>query len=691
MDSDFPPGVVRPRMPRMSRRRRLGFALLACTIGMLPLVGIEVVCRWKGFGGYPEFLRDAARLADGSTLCLVEPAASKPYFFANPERPGYADQSHFVMPKPPGVVRVFLFGESAAKGYPQPPNLAMSAFLQAMLGDLYPERTIEVINLGTTAVASFPIRAMVGDAIAHDPDLLVFYVGNNEFFGAYGTASIHGAGGLPPAVQVGLRELRGLASVQALYAALQSPQATDKTLMEQVIGRTVISADSPLRVAAARNLKTNLMVMLEEARRHEVPAVVCTTASNESGLAPIGADVPDAALDGVLPELERSLETAPAEALGKLRALVEDHPRHARLRFLLGRAYAASGDPGAARAAFLAARDLDTMPWRPVSATEQAIREAASAGGAVLCDVAGAFREGSPDGATGWDLLDDHVHLALRGQAEAARLMAEAIATGALAVKSLPRLEARVVRALPGWEAYADRLGRNRHDQYRVDHTLRVLFSVPFMARNNPGARDRFVAKVRDAESGLDASMLDVMRQWQTSSPHAGGLRPITGMVARELLRRREMEEACALYRIARTQVPAYTSWNLEYAYFEVVCRESLEGVLGEEERRIARDAIERGRVLLANGFTGTGMTERHMGRLHQLLGEFEASLPYLRSARGVLAGTDRVACDQALVLSCVRTRRWDEAAAIVREGLDHAGPHEAAYRQLDAFLLRER
>jgi lysophospholipase L1-like esterase len=675
----------------MSRRRRIGFAWLAIALGMLPLVAIEVGCRLKGFGGYPAFLREAARLPDGSTLCLVEPAASKPYFFANPERPGYADQSHFVMPKPPGVVRVFLFGESAAKGYPQPPNLAMSAFLQAMLGDLYPERTIEVINLGTTAVASFPIRAMVGDAIAHDPDLLVFYVGNNEFFGAYGTASIHGAGGVPPAVQVGLRELRGLASVQALYAALQAPQATDKTLMEQVIGQTVISADSSLRVAAARNLKTNLMAMLDQARRHGVPAVVCTTASNESGMAPIGVDVADASLDRVLPDLERVLETAPGDALESLRALVEDHPRHARLRFLLGRACAGVGDSAAARAAFLAARDLDTMPWRPVSVTEQAIRDAASARGAVLCDVARAFREGSPDGATGWDLLDDHVHLALRGQAEAARLMAEAIATGVLAVKSLPRLDARAVRNLPGWEVYADRLGRNRHDQYRVDHTLRVLFSVPFMARNNPGARDRFVAKARDAEAGMDAAMLDVVRQWQTSAPHAGGLRPITGMVARELLRRREMEDACALYRIARTQVPAYTSWSLEYAYFELVCRESLEGSLGDEERRIAREAIERGRVLLANGFTGSGMTERHVGRLHQLLGEFEASVPYLRAARGALIGTDRVACDQALVLSYVRTRRLDEAAAIVREGLEHAGPYEAAYRQMDAFILRER
>jgi hypothetical protein len=95
------------------------------------------------------------------------------------------------MPKPAETVRIFLFGESAAKGYPQPRNLAMSAFMEAMLTDAWPGRTVEVINMGTTAVASFPIIPMVREAVALQPDLFVFYVGNNEFLGAYGTASFN--------------------------------------------------------------------------------------------------------------------------------------------------------------------------------------------------------------------------------------------------------------------------------------------------------------------------------------------------------------------------------------------------------------------------------------------------------------------------------------------------------------------
>ena len=117
----------------MPQGKRLFFRTLTALFPFLAVASLEAALRLSGRGGYPAFLREAGRLPSDETLCLVEPAASKPYFFANPDRPGYADQSTFVMPKPAGTVRIFLIGESAAKGYPQPRNLSMAAFLQEML------------------------------------------------------------------------------------------------------------------------------------------------------------------------------------------------------------------------------------------------------------------------------------------------------------------------------------------------------------------------------------------------------------------------------------------------------------------------------------------------------------------------------------------------------------------------------
>jgi tetratricopeptide (TPR) repeat protein/lysophospholipase L1-like esterase len=654
----------------------------------LPLAALvlgELVLRGFGWGGYPAWIREAGKLPSGAAVCMVEPAAAKPYFFANPNRPGYAEQSNFEMPKRPETLRVFLIGESAAKGYPQPRNLSMGSFLREMLAAVHPEKTIEVVNLGTTAVASFPLVYQVREALRFSPDLFVVYAGNNEFFGAYGTGSINASGTLPPAAMRILRGLRGLALVQALDALVHRRSDENRSLMEQMIGRISIAADSPLRAAAARNLGENLTTMLREIRAAGVPAIACTTASNESGMAPVGRDtqVDSEEFRKLVAESASAMAAYPGQAVEALRKAVSIAPPHAKAHFLLGKALAASGDKAAAREAFLKARDLDTMPWRPVSGTEEAIRESARKVGFPLCDIARVFREADASGATGWGLMDDHVHLSLAGQQKAAQAMLEAM-------RELPaplKPEDAALARISCGEALEKKLGQNFYDDYRVNHTLRVLFGIPFMRESNPEAYERFAASVARAESQMSPAVLETARQWQTMTPHAGALRPLTGMVARIALREGRPREALELYEIASRQVPDYTSWHLEYLYFTLACRERLNGRLDETDRAEALGAIGQARFLLAHGFSGSGLTERYTGRLHQLRGEWEESIPFLLAARALLGAEDLVASDQALVLSYVKTNRKPEALALVDEGIQKSGRFSAIYRALRARL----
>jgi hypothetical protein len=397
--------------------------------------------------------------------------------------------------------------------------------------------------------------------------------------------------------------------------------------------------------------------MLDAVRAAGIPAVVCTTASNESGLMPLGEGTEAAA------------------------------------RFAQAIKQAASGDRAAARESFLAARDLDTMPWRPISATEDAIRRTArarSAGNVVFCDVAEIFRGLSPAAATGWELLDDHVHLTLRGQAEVARAIVTSMTGMAEPTAELPELlcvEPARAESLPEWKAYAERLGTNEWDDYRVNHTLRVLFGVPFMKRTNLPAFERFESACQQAEARMTPAIRDEARQWQSFRPHAGGLRPLTGMVARVLLRENKMAEAERLFAIAQRQVPDYTSWYLEYLYFKLVCRERINAGLSPAELDEARHGIDQGQFLLRQGFSQTGLTERYVGRLHQLRGEWKESIEPLRAARSRLAGTDLVACDQALVQAYVETGDEASARAIIAEGIRGAGRLAPAYKTLEAQL----
>jgi tetratricopeptide (TPR) repeat protein len=216
---------------------------------------------------------------------------------------------------------------------------------------------------------------------------------------------------------------------------------------------------------------------------------------------------------------------------------------------------------------------------------------------------------------------------------------------------------------------------------------LRVLFGVGFMKRSNPEAYARYDRLCREAEAKMSADLRQVAHEWQTLTPHAGGLRPITAMAARVLLRENKTAEALPLYELAQRQVPDYTSWNLEYVYFTLACRERLSGRLTETDLAEANAGIAQGRFLLAHGDSKTGLTERYVGRLHQLRGEWAEAIPYLEAARPRMRAEDLVACDQALATSYLRTGRKADAIALAEDGIQHSGSFAGIYRQLRAGM----
>jgi tetratricopeptide (TPR) repeat protein len=664
--------------------RLLLFRWLAVSLPILVLGLAEGILRLFGLGGYPRFVRDVGEWR-GSRLMMVEPAATRPYFFAARERPGYADQFVFLMPKPAGTFRIFLVGESAAKGYPQPPNLSMGSFLQAMLQDLHPDKKIELINLGTTGVSTFPLVYMVRELVRYSPDLVIVYAGNNEFYGAYGVASTSRGLGSRAGMKA-QRAIRSLAVLQKLDEILHPPPTTETSLMEIMMGDPGLDPADPRREQAARNLAENIREMIQTCRQAGVPVLVCTTAVNEAGLAPIGnPPVLNPAMPGgtAADQAEQILTSQPAAAEKLLREHLAIQPQNARAWFLLGRALAWLKQDGPALEAFQKANRFDRMPWRPSDDLQESIRSAAREEQAPLCDVQAWFRTNSLGGAIGWDLLDDHVHPSLEGQAQAARAM---LASLIILEGSWATPQARL-SALPSNSDYAKKLGANDWDRYGTWHGLRVIFHVPFLRRSNPDAYQRYDSAARSVENNFSPAMTETIKLWQSFRPHAGGKRPITAMVGRQHLRESNFQEALPLYQIAQNQVPLFTSWHMEYVYFELACREKLNGRLDESDQAKAREELERGRFLLQRGFSESGMAERYMGRIHQMLGENLEAIPYLEAARPRMQTMDLVATDQALVSAYLKTNQPEKARSIIMEGIEKSGEFRPFYQQLQRLL----
>jgi hypothetical protein len=86
-----------------------------------------------------------------------------------------------------GVCRIIVLGESAAAGDPPDNGYSFSRVLTHLLHDAYPDRQFEVLNLARPAIDSYCLREVVREsARLLNPDLYIFYIGNNELTGAWG-------------------------------------------------------------------------------------------------------------------------------------------------------------------------------------------------------------------------------------------------------------------------------------------------------------------------------------------------------------------------------------------------------------------------------------------------------------------------------------------------------------------------
>ncbi len=106
--------------------------------------------------------------------------------------------------KAPGTFRIFIMGESAAQGDPQP-SYGAGRFLEGLLRERYPAAKFEVVNVAITAINSHVILPIARECARRDGDLWIVYMGNNEMVGPFGAATVFGSQAPPlPLVRLSL-------------------------------------------------------------------------------------------------------------------------------------------------------------------------------------------------------------------------------------------------------------------------------------------------------------------------------------------------------------------------------------------------------------------------------------------------------------------------------------------------------
>ena len=155
--------------------------------------------------------------------------------------------------KAPGTIRIFVFGESAAFGDPQP-RYGLPRMLQAMLELRHPGTRFEVVNAAMTGINSHAIVPIARDCARAGGDVWVVYMGNNEVVGPYGAGTVFGPRAPPwPLVRLSLalKATRTGQLLEAVREKLQKPPPGKGEWggMMMFLNEKVQAADPPWHVS----------------------------------------------------------------------------------------------------------------------------------------------------------------------------------------------------------------------------------------------------------------------------------------------------------------------------------------------------------------------------------------------------------------------------------------------------------
>ncbi len=606
--------------------------LAALLLGLVLVALIEGGLRLIPALNPPPFAIQLARV-EGRVLHAVNPDYARRFFadMAEPIRRGIRMTPRpYLEPASEGALRVLFAGGSTVQGYPHPKRLSAPSYLQAMLGDLFPERQIEVFNAGITAASSFAVaRAVEDGAAALGADLVVVYTGHNELYGVYGAASLAQGGQAVwmKRVHYALVQWRLRPLVGKLIGPLRK-EWTDGPLIEVMSKAGTIPASDPRRAQATANLETNLRDVTAFCRARHIPLVLCTVTSNERGFAPARIEPP-------LPDGERTRyvdflaqghrEQASPTALTVLAQAEALYADDAYLHFLRGYHLEQLGHGTEARAAYVQARELDPRPWRATAALNEVVRRVAAEEGVLLADVEAHFRAHSPAAGVGWELMVDHLHPAAAGQVFLARAIVAALERAPVPWQVASGAADQLATA----DEYRRRLGDLPVERLAVLRAIAVLLAAPPLDAGNEGQVQTLRAQAVALWDELSAGEQSGVERWRTGA----GPELLVLNVADACYAAREYEHARAYYSAARLEEP-YTIWGDLWSTLRYVrCGQLVGEPIGSTERVELAALLDRLRFLSEAPDFSPGLQDFIRGYAYHLLGQHDKALTALEQA----------------------------------------------------------
>jgi len=425
------------RAAGLSRGKKLLFSVVPVSAVCLLLLFLEAGLRLFSPSTASHLLGSVSY--DGREWTQINRSSLAKYFPASSPLIPEIKPSLVTPRREPGSIRILCLGESSMFGTPYEMNATIPAMLRKQLRHLYPGRTVEVINLGASAINTNVILDMAPAMLDLHPDLVLVYTGHNEFYGPDGVGASWLEREFPSltGVKYGLRDLRTIRWIQAAMRSysLAKKQGGEQNLMKQVSGEAHVALESDDARRIFGNFEHNLAAIIGTFRSRGIPVVVSDISSNL--LFPPFASPPLAGEDHIDSLIAGG---SAAAAAGLLLSGRPGDSSNAAREYRLGLCALAEGDSIDAALYLGRARDLDLLKFRAPGRINLIIHDVCTRLAVPCIASDSALRAASPHGITGPTLFWEHLHPKVEGYFHIAGLFLDAVT---------PLLPARVPSARP--------------------------------------------------------------------------------------------------------------------------------------------------------------------------------------------------------------------------------------------------
>jgi len=335
----------------------------------------------------------------------------KKYFSPNAAIVPELKPTIFRKQKRPNAFRILCLGESSMFGTPYQMTCTIPAIVRKQLRHFVPDREIEVINLAASAINSNVTIDLAKRIDALQPDLVLLYLGHNEFYGPDGVGASFVQRHVPSTIQwvYSLRELRIVSFVVNLFR--KSPRSggpeAEQNLMRQVsdANRIGLQSDPAERIFAL--FENNLSGIFSELQSAAVPVIVSDVTSNPE-FPPFDSDASAAGLARDYEAVRRSGEYG--LFLSKLSTLMRSDTANAAFHYWKGMTLLAMGKRKEGEQQLGAARDFDLLKFRAPGRTNDIIRRVCESTATPYISTDSLFSALQRSGTTANELFWEHVH-----------------------------------------------------------------------------------------------------------------------------------------------------------------------------------------------------------------------------------------------------------------------------------------